>query len=402
MRYFCLFILLALSTYSVTPIAQEDEHNTHTNPVLEQQAASRYVCPMHSHIVRDHPGTCPICGMDLIQRNKPSQTNTVEVSGALQQAMAVTTEKATRGTLWRFVKTFGAVQLDETRMRHIHPRTNGWIEKLQVNMLGQRVNKGDLLYEIYSPELLVAQEDFLALLRSSAANDNLLSRGKTRLALLGMDQSLIAQLIETRQVIYTVPYYAQESAVVTALHSREGMYVKPENEIMTLANLSSVWIVADVLEQQIDWVTTGKWVEMDIPGLGLFAQEAQIEFIYPTLDSQTRTLKVRFSLKNPDERLKPNMLATVRIYGGPLQEVINIPVQALIQTGKQNRVIVRTQNHQFEQREVTVGAVTQGRAEIISGINVGDDIVTSGQFLIDAEASLSNMSMAGDASHQHH
>lgn len=410
---FCLMALsLLLMSTSLLFAQQVDEHSTHqhaeqmssdsdTLPIGAQNITTQYVCPMHSHVVRDHEGSCPICGMDLVPRERPKAAGMVEVSGAMQQAMALKTESVSRGTLWRFIKTYGAVQLDETKMRHIHPRAQGWIEKLHVNTLGQRIKKGELLYEIYSPELLVAQEDFLALLRSSAKSTDLVERGKTRLRLLGMDSTLIAQLTEDKRVIYTVPYFAEEDAIVTALATRKGMYVKPETEIMTLADLSNVWIVADVLEQQLDWVQTGKWVELDIPGLGLFDQEAKLDFIYPTLDSTTRTLKVRFSMDNPDEKLKPNMLATVKIYGGPLENVLNIPIQALIQTGKQNRVIVKTAEQQFEQREVFIGAVTQGRAEVHAGLSEGEDIVISGQFLIDAEASLSNMVMSGSASHQH-
>ncbi len=127
----------------------------------------RYVCPMHSHIVKDHEGTCPICGMELVSRElNQAQNIDLRVSGAMRQAMALTTEEVKRTRLWRFINTFGSVQFDETGLTHLHPRAEGWIETLTVNSLGQRVKKGELLYEIYSPELLVAQEDFLSLLAS--------------------------------------------------------------------------------------------------------------------------------------------------------------------------------------------------------------------------------------------
>ncbi|WP_164084722.1 efflux RND transporter periplasmic adaptor subunit [Alteromonas flava] len=364
----------------------------------------RYVCPMHSHIVKDHPGTCPICGMDLVLRKqKPTESLDVSVSGGMQQAMALTTETADISKLWRFIYTYGSVQFDETSLQHIHPRASGWIEKLTVNSLGQQVRKGELLYELYAPDLLVAQEDFLLLLSSQAKNKPLLERSKRRLSLLGIDQKLIEQLEQTRQVRYQVPYYAEQDGIVSALDVREGMYIEPGVSIMTVADLSKVWVIADVFEHQMDWVKTGKAIEIDIPALDLYKLEGSVEFIYPTLDPVTRTLQVRLVLDNPDQQLKPDMLATVRIYAGP-KETLNIPVDALIQTEKHNRVFVQVDDGTFQRRDVEVGIVTHGRAEILAGLEVGERVVTAGQFLLDAEANLNNVATRNStpaSQHQH-
>ena len=403
---FCYHLLLlllpvavpALSALSVPPTAASSPNDFLGAP------AARYVCPMHPHIGSDHPRQCPICGMDLVAREQPpAEATAVVVSGAMQQAMALTTEVAQRTTLWRFIKTYGAVQFDETGLSHIHPRASGWIENLTVNSVGQRVKRGELLYQVYAPELIQAQEDFLSLLSASQQSAPMAERGQRRLQLLGLSEELIAQLAKTRQVRYRVPYYAQQDAIVSALAVREGMYVEASNRIMTLADLSRVWVVADIFAHQLDWVRVGQSVELDLPALNLFRLEGQVEFVYPTLDPVTRTLQVRVALDNPQQRLKPHMFATVRIYGGPV-EALNVPLAALIQTAKHNRLLVQSSATEFERREVTVGIITNGRAEILQGLAVGEKVVTSGQFLLDAEASLSNLAVGGQAAphaHQH-
>lgn len=393
------YILLA----TIAPTYSLANEASSSHQILTQDI--KYVCPMHSHIVRDHQGTCPICGMDLVKREqKKVKTSSVSVSGQMQQAMALTTAEVKRSRLWRFINTFGSVQFDETGLSHLHPRASGWIETLTVNSLGQRVKKGQLLYEIYAPDLLVAQEDFLSLLSSNNKTPALLERGRRRLRLLGLDDSLITQLEKTRQVYYQVPYYADESGIVAFLGVREGMYAEASNRVMTLADLSRVWVITDVFEHQIDWVSEGQDIELDLPALGVYGLEGKVEFIYPTLDPVTRTLKVRLALDNPDERLKPDMLANVRIYAGPV-DALNIPADALIQTEKHNHVFVRTSDDRFEQRAVKVGLITNGRAEILAGLEEGEEVVTAGQFLLDAEASLSNMALdvsAPSAAHAHH
>lgn len=357
-------------------------------------ATPQYICPMHTHISRDHEGECPICGMDLVKRTHypigESRPKYVAVSGAMQQAMALTTEPAIKSTLSRFIKTFGSVQFNEKGLSHKHPRAAGWIENLTVNSVGQEVEKGELLYKIYSPDLLVAQEDFLSLLSSLQNNKALLKRGRRRLSLLGLSDKLINQIETTRQVLDKVPYYAQEAGIVSVLNVREGMYVEASDRIMTLADLSKVWVIADIFAHQLDWVSVGQTVEIDLPALNIHQIKGEVEFVYPTLNPITRSLQVRIVLENPNLRLKPDMLATVRIYASDI-EALNIPLNALIQTEKFNSIFVQTDDQHFQRRKVEVGIITQNRAEILKGLDEGEKVVTAGQFLLDAEASLSNV-----------
>ncbi|WNC72312.1 efflux RND transporter periplasmic adaptor subunit [Thalassotalea psychrophila] len=392
-RIFKLIVLtVLLSNPAITSHAEE--HLAEEFSKLTEQTdvqASQYVCPMHSHIIKDHPGKCPICGMDLVEvvRSHSVDTNVeVTVPGHIQQNMALTTERAETSVLWRFIETFGSVKYDENGQVHLHPRTTGWVEQLTVKTLGESVKKGQLLYEIYSPELLLAQDEYLSLYRDQTVGKNLKKRGRTRLNLLGLNDAFINKLEQRNQSFYRVPYYAPSNGIVAKLDIREGMYVSPENELMMLADTAKVWVIVDVFEHQMDWVKTGKWVEFDLPALGIFAREGKVEYIYPALDPITRTLKVRLSLDNPDGAFKPEMIANVRIYGGATDEVLNVPVQALIQTEQQNRVIVKTSDDKFIVKHVAVGTISQGRAEIISGLNTDDVVVTSGQFLIDSEANI--------------
>lgn len=365
-------------------------------PTFGLASRVQYICPMHSHIVKDHPGTCPICNMDLVERqmspkpeNLNNQTVSVSVTGEMQQAMALTTQIAKIDTIRSEINTYGTVLFDETTLTHIHPRAAGWIELLKVNALGQRVKQGDLLYEMYAPDLLVAQEDYLSLLLSEQNTPALLERGKNRLRLLGFNSKLIKQLAESKQVLYRVPYYAEQDSIVSALNVREGMYTEASNRIMTLANLSRVWVVADVFGTDIGDVKLGQPVELDIPSLNLYSVNSRIDFIYPTLDPVTRTLKVRLGLPNRSEQLKPDMLVNLRILSNA-DSVLVIPEVALIQTQQHNRIFVRTQNDVFELREVEVGRKSRGRVEILNGLESGEEVVTSGQFLLDSEASLKN------------
>lgn len=398
-----------------------DDHSQHamqqTKPALEIKPAPldqgkniKYVCPMHSHIISDVPGTCPICGMFLekVEMGGHSETVEIDVSGQMQQALALKVAKVERDTLWKFVKTVGQIDYDESQISHIHARVNGWIEKLKVESVGDRVEKGQLLYEIYSPDLVNAQDDYLlaqdTLKRSgnSANYQELLRKAGLRLELLGMNQEQIKQLAKTGKTQYRVPFYARESGIVKQLAVRDGMYIQPQTEVMSLVDLSKVWVIADVFENEQSWLEVGQAAEVNIPAMGLKGIEGKIDYIYPELDPITRSLRVRVVLNNDQAmELRPKTLAKVSLYGGPKRDTLVIPQEALIQTGKENRVIVKQDDASFSARKVTVGMLSQGKAEILEGLHEGENVVISGQFLLDSEASLKGSLMRLSSGHQH-
>ena len=384
-----------------------------------------YVCPMHSQIVRNQPATCPICGMNLVEvkqepkkeknilywvapmdanyrRDKPGKSPMgmdlvpvyenegegieVKISPAVVNNMGVRTSKVERGPLWRRIETVASVDYDESRLSHIHLRTEGWIEKLAVRSEGERIKKGDRLFNVYSPKLVNAMEEYLQALNSNSRG--LASASKDRLISLGISKRQIRDLEKTKKVPQTVAVYAQQDGVVATLKVREGMFVKPSTEIMRLADLSTVWVLAEVFENQVAWVELGQDAEVSLSYLPGKQWEGKVEYIYPSLDPKTRTLKVRLKFENPDEELKPNMYAHINIYGGAKKNVLSIPREALIHTGQDQRVIIALGEGRFSPKKVKSGIESGNWIEIISGLNEGDDVVVSGQFLIDSEASL--------------
>ncbi|QSX29955.1 efflux RND transporter periplasmic adaptor subunit [Shewanella cyperi] len=376
---------------------------------LSGEATVKYVCPMHSHIISDTPGTCPICGMQLEKvEMQAHQEVQVDVSGSMQQALALRVAPVERQTLWKYVRTVGQIDYDESQLQHIHARVSGWVDKLTIEAVGDRIKRGQLLYELYSPELINAQDDYLLALDTLKSSGNseryqeLVRKAGLRLELLGLNQDQIVQLAKSHKTQYRVPFYAKTDGVVTQLNIREGMYIQPMTEMMALTDLSKVWVIADVFENEQSWLTLGQSAEIDIPALGISELPGAIDYIYPELDPLTRSLRVRIVLDNSASlELRPKTLAKVALFGGPKHDVLALPQEALIQTGKQNRVVVKLSDNSFTAREVTVGMLSQGRAEIISGVSEGELVVTSGQFLLDSEASLKGSLMRLGSGHQH-
>ncbi|MDH5180453.1 MAG: efflux RND transporter periplasmic adaptor subunit [Gammaproteobacteria bacterium] len=386
----------------------------------------KYVCPMHPNIIRDKPGNCPICGMTLIKKepeqvSKPAEKkilywvapmdpsyrrdgpgkspmgmdlvpvydeggdSDVTISSAVENNLGVRTLPVERGKLWRKIDTVGYVDFDENRISHIHLRSTGWIEKLIVHSEGERVKKGQLLFELYSPELVNAQDDYIQALRTG--NKFLLSASRERLQALGISDQQIKVIQKKMRSEQFVRVYAPQDGIVAKLMVREGMYVSPQMEVMSLADLSSIWILGEVFESQANWVKEGQPADVRLSYIPGREWEGSVEYIYPSLNQKTRTLKVRLRFDNPDEVLKPNMFANVSIYGGPKEQTLIIPREALIRGGGDDRVILALGKGRFRAVRVTAGIESGNWIEIMAGLQEGDRVVTSGQFLIDSEAS---------------
>ena len=346
-----------------------------------------WVAPMDPNYRSDKPGKSPM-GMDLVPvyADEAGEGDVVKIDPAVVQNLGVRTAKVERGRLWRLIRTVGYVGFDEDRISHVHLRTNGWIEKLYVKSDGEKVEKGQVLFEVYSPELVNAQQEYLQALRSGGAE--MRTASYERLIALGMFPEQIREIRRTRKVAQRIRYHALQDGFVANLRIREGMYVTPKMEVMTLADLSSVWLLVDVFERQADWLRVGMPAEMDLPYLPGRTWEGEVEFVYPTLDPRTRTMQVRVRFPNPDEKLRPDMYANVRLYGGPKDDVLMIPREALIRTGDMERVIIALGDGKFTAREVRAGMESGDWVEILAGLHEGETVVTSGQFLIDSEASI--------------
>ncbi|MCL1068953.1 efflux RND transporter periplasmic adaptor subunit [Shewanella olleyana] len=355
----------------------------------------KYVCPMHPHVISDEAGTCPICGMDLEKVSMGAGAGeeiVVGVSGGMQQALGMRSEQVTEGTLWKLVRTIGTVEYNENRIGHAHTRVDGWLETLMVHNVGQKVKKGQLLYELYSPELITAQDDYMQavdyLKQDKNRGASLLRKARMRLELLGVSNSTIKQLERTGETIYRVPYYADQDGFVSKLSVRHGMFVEPGTTLFEIVDLKSVWVIADVFENEQSWLELGRPVEVSSAAQGIFDLESTIDYIYPELDPVSKAMRVRIKLDNPGKLLKPGTLVDVKLFGGPKRGVLSIPTEALIQTGRENRVVVQRYDNSFTSVAVKVGMIAQGKAEIIDGLAEGEKVIVSGQFLLDSEASI--------------
>lgn len=397
----CLAGALALSAIGCSEVPPGASPSESAQAALDDSALEhaakhldpKYVCPMHPQIVRDQPGSCPICGMDLVAKRLESTSAdrpAVEVSGEIMQAMGLRTAEVERGTLWRFIRTVGRIAYDETRLAHVHPRADGWMERLYLRAEGDPIDQGDKLGDFYSPEILRAQVDFLVALDQTGGGRPALrvEKARNRLRLLGVPEATIRRIEQRGESQNTVPVLAPRSGVVTMLGARDGMYVTTSEEIVTIADLSRVWVLVDVFEHQIDWLRVGTEAEITVPAYPGREWSGTVEYIYPALDPQTRTLRVRLAFDNPDATLRPNMFAEVSIYGGPKRDVLVIPRAALIETGERQSVVKVIGQGRFRPVDVVPGMRRGDRIEILSGLEQGDEIVVSGQFLIDSESSL--------------
>ena len=231
-----------------------------------------------------------------------------------------------------------------------------------------------------------AQEEFVQAL--SAGNKGMIAASSERLLALGISKGQISTLRKNRKVRQYISIFAPQDGVVSTLPVREGMFIKPSMKVMSLADLSSVWLLAEVFERQVNWVSQGDSAEVTLSYLPGRQWQGKVEYIYPSLDAKTRTLKVRLRFDNPEEALKPNMYANVKIFGGAKTNVLVVPMEALIRTGRDERVIVALGEGRFEARDVSAGIESGDWVEIASGLKAGEQVVTSGQFLIDSEASI--------------
>ena len=347
-----------------------------------------WVAPMDANYRRDKAGKSPM-GMELVPvyaDEAGSDGSSVTIAPEVIQNLGIRTAVAERSRLWRSIDTVGYVDFDESKVSHIHLRTEGWIEHLAVHSEGDRIRKGEKLLELYSPELVNAQSEFVQAL--AGGNRSLIQASQERLSALGIPAEQIKTLKKSRKVNQNIVIRAPQDGVVSNLAVRHGMFIKPDKQVMSLADLSSVWLVAEIFERQADWVKVGQTAEVSLAFLPGHTWDGQVEYIYPSLDPKTRTLKARLRFPNPDEALKPNMYANVKIYGGAKDDVIVIPVEALIRTGREERVVIALGDGRFESRTVTAGIESGDWVAIIEGVQPGDRVVTSGQFLIDSEASL--------------
>lgn len=383
--------LVILVTAFLTYFATVFFHQTDMSEAVEEKKEPLYwVAPMDPNYRRDAPGKSPM-GMDLIpvyeeeSMGADESPGTVAISPDVVNNLGVRTAVAELQPIHTEIKTVGYVQYDEDKLVHIHPRLEGWIEKLYVKAAGDPVKRGQPLYTLYSPELVNAQEELVLAL--SRDNTRLIKAAEDRLKALQIASSTISQIKQSRQVQQALTFYAPQSGVVDNLNVREGFYVKPGVNLMSIGDLSTVWVEAEIFERQAEQVQTGHPVIMTLDYIPGREWLGKVDYIYPTLNDETRTVRVRLRFDNDDFALKPNMFAQVTIATGNNQQRLMIPSEALIRTGEQDRVVLALGEGKFKSIAVTAGYIGENSVEIISGLEPGEEVVSSAQFLLDSESS---------------
>lgn len=426
----------------------------HDAPVTDShghEEAATYRCPMHPAVVADRPGSCLVCGMDLVVdrtesastpkngereiahwrapmdpsytadapgkspmgmdlipvfTDELSATGTVQIDPVTVQNIGVKTQSVRRQQLNRTVRTVGRVDYDETRMTDVNTKIAGWVEKLHVDYTGQLVEKGQPLLDIYSPQLVAAQEEYLTVLdhkrrlEASADKDarqggvDLLHASMLRLHHWDVTGSQIRELERTGEVKRTMTVYSPQEGAVVHKAVFAGAHIMPGQHLYRIAELSPVWVYADVYQYESSWVREGMEAQVELSYLPGKQFSGRVNHVFPFLEPKTRTVKVRISFPNPDLELKPEMYTNVTIHSPVSEDALVVPVQAIIHSGERNVAVVNLGDGRFQPRDLVLGVEADGLYQVLEGLREGEHIVTSAQFLIDSE---SNLKAAVDA-----
>ena len=327
-------------------------------------------------------------------------SGTVKIDSVMVQNIGVRTAVAEKTSLSRNIRAVGRVDYNEERMARLHPKTEGWIEELFINKTGEQVEEDTILLSIYSPQLVATQQEYLLALNNMKAlenskvkdvregAENLLKSSLERLRLLDVPPHQIRELEETREIKKALHIHSPFAGIVTKIGARQGQYVTPKTELYMIADLSKVWVYANIYEYELPWVNIGDKVEMTLAAVPGKICTGYVSYIYPYAESKTRTIKVRIIFDNPDLLLKPEMFADVTILAETQENVVVVPSEAIVRSGKTEQVFVVASPGKFEPRQVTIGMESNGKVSILAGLQEGETVVTSSQFLIDSESKL--------------
>ena len=428
-------LALALFVPATVHAADGDEHD-HT----------LYTCSMHPQILQDDPGSCPVCGMDLVakkvdepaggtakkqegerkilywvapmdpsyRRDGPGKSPmgmdlvpvydgsgggaTVSIDPVVVQNMGVRIARVNRGALTRSIRTIGTVRVAEDRLSVVNLRFSGWVERLRVDETGAFVEKGQPLFDVYSPELVSAQQEYLVAVRTSGKGSALAKSARRRLELFGVPGGVLRD-VEKKGPRGRITVRAPRAGYVLHMNVVEGARVNAGKNLYRIADLTEVWVEAEVYEHDSPWLEQGAPATVALSFQAGEPRTAKVDYIYPTLDPKTRTVRVRLVLENPKLALKPGAFATVEIEAQRKADALLVPTEAILQSGVRRIVFVALEKGRFEPREINTGVVgSKYVTEVLSGLSEGERVVTSGQFLLDSESQLQEavQKMLGD------
>lgn len=356
-----------------------------------------FTCSMHPSVRQATGGKCPLCGMDLIPiTRQQQQEGVVLIDEARRQLIGVKTEKVTRGSAQHSVRAVGRVTWDESTLTDVSLKVSGWVTKLMVGTTGQRVKRGQTLFTFYSPELYSAQQDFLSARRSVRAlagsapqqREPWINAGRQRLHLLGMDDAQIQRLSKRDEPLDTIAVTAPASGFVIEKDLVEGAAISAGMRLFRIAKLDTVWVEADLYEPDFALAQIGQPVKVTLDYVPNREYSANIAYVYPYIDTATRTGRVRIELPNDKLELRPGMYASVEL-SSHMEDRVLVPSSAVVYTGPRRLVFLDLGNGQFKPREVRLGTQSGSAYEVLEGVEPGDVVATSGTFLLAAEARIS-------------
>jgi Cu(I)/Ag(I) efflux system membrane fusion protein len=363
-------------------------------PVEADDAADEplyWVAPMDPNYQRDGPGKSPM-GMDLVpvyaDGGEDMPAGTVEISPSVINNLGVRTAVVESGMLNDTIETVGYVGFDERQVEEVHARVAGWLRRLHVRADGDPVAQYDRLYDIYSPELISAQEEFLVALGSG--DTLLINATEDKLSSLGVSGGTIDRIRDSRAVIQQIRVYAPQGGVVDSLAVGQGAYVTPGQRILRIASMDPVWIEGEVFESQLAKLRTGAAVQVEADAVPGRRWQGTVDYIYPVLDSVTRTARLRVVLDNPDGALLPNMFTRLMIDADADEQTLLVARDAVLRSGTMERVVLAVGEGRFKSVAVQTGRRSREQVQIVSGLEAGDEVVISAQFLIDSESSITS------------
>ncbi|MED5503903.1 MAG: efflux RND transporter periplasmic adaptor subunit [Pseudomonadota bacterium] len=351
-----------------------------------------WVAPMDPNYKRDKPGKSPM-GMDLIPvyaedlSGEKSAPGTITIDPSVENNLGVKTAKVTLEKLSPRIETVGYIAFDESHLWQTNVRVAGWVEKLYINAVGEKVKKGDVLFTLYSPELVKAQEELLNAYRTGR---NGLVKGATeRLVTLGVDRGQIKSITRSGKASQTIEIKAPADGVIASLNVREGGYLSPAQAVISAGPLDNVWVDAEVFERQAHWMKAGSQATMTLDAIPGNGWQGVVDYVYPILDPKTRTLRVRLKFPNPNGELKPNMFANIALQPVTDDAVLTIPKSSVIRSGGMTRVVLAEGDGKYRSARIEVGREAGEQIEVLQGLKQDDKIVTSAHFMLDSESSQS-------------
>ncbi|WP_426417775.1 efflux RND transporter periplasmic adaptor subunit [Aestuariirhabdus sp. LZHN29] len=407
-----LFYRNPMNPAITSPVPAQDEMGMDYIPVYaDKPKAERkplfYRNPMNPAITspvaaQDEMGMdyIPVYADDEASSDADEPAGTVKIDPVMVQNIGVRIAPVERRDLVRSIRASGRITVDETLMSRIHPRTEGWVEAQMVSRIGDQVRKGEDLLKLYSPQLVTSQQEYLLALDNLAAlkdspfedirrgAEEMAVSAEQRLRLLDMPKHEVQALKERRQVQRAVAIESPFDGVVLAIGAREGQYIKPGTELYRLADLSEVWMIADVYEYELPWISVGDQASLSSAALGDKSFTGTVAYIYPYAEAKTRTVKVRIEFDNADGLLKPDMFANVTIGASSRKQAVVVPSEAIVRSGSREQVFVVRDAGKFEPRLVELGYSSDGWVEVTSGLKPGEKVVSSALFLIDSESKL--------------